>query len=235
MNFSGVSDWVSASPPIRITSLSDEIADAIQRAILAGEYQPGQRLIERQLAERFGVSSIPVREALQELENRGLVVRSINRGCAVRSFSDDDTHAIGELRRVLEPAVVAWAASRMTPERAVKLHEQLKVLVRAAARGALAEFLFQDLCFHRLVWEASGNRYAARALERALGCLLAAMVAKGVRPNLRNEVKKRRHFLQALLEGNARQAATILLSSGTESPREAKACTAPPQRKRAVS
>lgn len=223
---------MSNSTPIRITSLSDEIADAVQRAIIAGDYQPGERLIERRLAERFGVSSIPVREALQELENRGLVVRSINRGCSVSQLSDDDTRAIRELRRVLEPAVIAWAASRMTPEHIAKLQEQLKILDRAASRGDVAEFLFQDLCFHRLIWLASGNRYAARALDYALGCLLVAIAAKGERPHLRNELKKRKDFLKALLQGSVRRAASILLGSETESLRKAKTCISHPQRKR---
>ena len=77
----------STSPPqteiIQSKSLREEIVEVIQRDIIAGHFRPGQRLVERELVQRFRVSSIPIREALQELENRGLVIRRHNFGCSV--------------------------------------------------------------------------------------------------------------------------------------------------------
>ena len=58
-----------ASPPraFQPKSLREEIVEMVQRDIIAGHFCPGQRLVERELIQRFGVSSIPIREALQEL------------------------------------------------------------------------------------------------------------------------------------------------------------------------
>lgn len=82
----------------------------LQREIIAGGYRPGQRLVERGLVRRFGVSSIPIREALVELEGRGLVARRHNCGCSVIQLTTDEAIRICELRRVLEPRVMEWAA-----------------------------------------------------------------------------------------------------------------------------
>src|SRR5882757_6649847 len=91
---------------IQPKSLGEEIVEVLQREIIGGDFRPGQRLVERELIKRFGVSSIPVREALQELENRGLVVRRHNCGCSVIQLTPREAARICELRRVLEPKVV---------------------------------------------------------------------------------------------------------------------------------
>ena len=73
------------------------VHDAIRDSIIAGEYEPGSRLLERQLAERFGTSRGPIRSALQELERVGLVVSEDRRGTFVRSVSAKDREEIDSL------------------------------------------------------------------------------------------------------------------------------------------
>jgi DNA-binding GntR family transcriptional regulator len=88
--------------PLRPKSLGVEIVVALQRDIIGGKLKPGQRLVERELIRRFGVSSIPIREALQELQNRGLAVKRHNCGCSVIHLNRVEVARICELRRVLE-------------------------------------------------------------------------------------------------------------------------------------
>ncbi len=204
----------AASAPrarIRATSLSAEIVRALQRAIISGEYAPGERLVERDLAAQFGVSSIPVREALQELESRGLVVRVPNRGCSVIELSPDEIRAIWQLRRLLEPAVIEWAAARMTPEYAMRLREQLAHLETAARERDFAEFFYQDLLLHRLIWEIAGNRFAAKALETAMGSLFASGLRRHESLDLRREIAKHQALVEALVSGSAKRASAALL------------------------
>src|SRR5580765_167519 len=111
--------------PIHPKSLGEEIVEVLQREIIAGGFRPGQRLVERELIKRFGVSSIPIREALQELENRGLVVKRHNCGCSVVQLTPTELGRICELRRVLEPKVMEWAAARITPAMVDRLGAQL--------------------------------------------------------------------------------------------------------------
>lgn len=199
-------------------SLGEEIVDSLQREIIAGVYRPGQRLPERELIRRFQVSSIPVREALQELENRGLVVRRYNCGCSVVQLSAKEVERICELRRTLETQVVQWAAERVTDEAAKALKKQLSRLEWAAAKRDLAAFFQEDLRFHRMIWEAGDNAYATKALETVLGSLFASGMIGASPIDLRGEAAKHRRLLTAICEHDAQRAALALLeiASGFE-------------------
>jgi len=194
--------------------LKERVVTALQRAIITGVYKPGQRLVERELGERFGVSSIPIREALQELENRGLVTKRPNHGCSVVHLTTDEVERICALRRVLEPKVAEWAAERVTPGEVVELEQQLARVSQAAEAGDFSAFFLEDLVFHRRIWEISGNTYAARALESALGSLFASGLIRANQsdgPDLQWEVKKHERLLEALRRHDGRQAARALL------------------------
>src|ERR1700722_19398853 len=135
-----------ALPPdtLRPKSLREEIVDIVQREIISGRFRPGQRLVERELIQRFGVSSIPIREALQELENRGLVVRRHNCGCSVIQLTPHDAARICELRRVLEPKVMEWAAERISPDVAAAIRVQLAQVEKAAVTGDWSAYFQED-------------------------------------------------------------------------------------------
>ncbi|MBI4891318.1 MAG: GntR family transcriptional regulator [Acidobacteria bacterium] len=195
-------------------SLRTQIADAVEAAILGGEHPPGARLIERELVDRFGVSSIPVREALQDLEAKGLVVKVPNVGCRVVEFTKHDTEAVCEFRRTLEPLVFRWAAARITIEWHAPLTEQWVRFSRAAATGNSPDFFREDIAFHRLIWQIAGNRFASRALEGTIGPLLAAGLAidsNSVSFNLQREARKHKPILDAILAGDGDRAANLLL------------------------
>lgn len=171
-------------------------------------------MVERELIARFGVSSIPIREALQELENRGLIVRKHNRGCSVVQLSQMEATRICELRRVLEPKVMEWAAERMTPDRAAILQVQLERLERAAANADLAGFFQEDVRFHRLIWECADNLYAYRALDNILGALFASGLIGSQEDDLIDlpaEARKHRRMLEALFNGDGQRSASALL------------------------
>jgi DNA-binding GntR family transcriptional regulator len=194
-------------------SLKGEIVEVLQKAIISGHYKPGDWLVERQLAAEFAVSTIPVREALQELESRGLVKRRPNAGCFVIELSPEEIRQISKLREVLEPKLIEWAAERITKEDGEKLQAQLDLLAKAAKAGDLPHFFYEDSRFHSMVWQISGNQYAVRALESAIGPLFAMGLMKGAHPNLPNlvkEVKKHQDFLNALRAGKVADALRIM-------------------------
>jgi DNA-binding GntR family transcriptional regulator len=194
-------------------SLSEEIVEILQRSILMGEYKPGEPLVERDLASQFGVSSIPVREALQVLESRGLVRKRRNRSCSVVELTTDELNQIVELRRVLETELVSWACQRMSPADVGELEAQVRELRSAAEQNDVARFFYEDLRFHQALWLKSGNRYAAEALNRAVGSLFAfgLMRAQGeAPPDLKNEVAKHEKLVDALRRQDASNAVAVL-------------------------
>ena len=199
---------------MRAKSLAKEIVEVLQREIIGGGFGPGQRLVERELIQRFGASSIPIREALQELENRGLVVRRHNCGCSVIELTPAEAARICELRRVLEPKVMEWAAERIAAPAVRRLGKQLRRLEQAAVANDLATFFEQDIVFHRMIWEAADNPFAVRALETMVGSLFASGMTRSRESHsidFRAELKKHRRLFEAIREGDPRRAALALL------------------------
>src|SRR5215207_10462506 len=90
------------------------VRDLLEEAILEGDLKPGERLRAEALAQRFGTSRTPIREALLQLEAQGLVDVEPNRGAVVRAFDRDDLLDLYELRALLEPKAAALAAGRIT-------------------------------------------------------------------------------------------------------------------------
>jgi DNA-binding GntR family transcriptional regulator len=214
-----MADAMDSTPQLRLEnrsrSLREDIAAVLEKAIITGVYQPGQRLVERELTENFGVSSIPVREALQDLEARGLVVKRHNYGCTVVKLTPEDLRHICNLRSVLEPRVIAWAAQNIDDERLKQLRQQYGRMMAAAEAGDFPSFFHEDMVFHKMIWDASGNRFAVKALESVMGSLFAAGLSRSEgRPavNLIREVKKHEELLRALERRNAAAAATALSS-----------------------
>ena len=89
-------------------------ARSAEEAILEGVLKPGERLRAEALAQRFGTSRTPIREALLQLEAQGLVEVEPNRGAVVRTFDRDDLFDLYQLRALLEPRAAALAAPRIS-------------------------------------------------------------------------------------------------------------------------
>jgi DNA-binding GntR family transcriptional regulator len=196
-------------------SIAERIANTIEGEIISGKYAPGERLVERQIASRFRVSSIPVREALQILETRGLVIKRINRGCSVIDLSIEEMAQICELRDWLEPKVMEWAACRRTEAGLVKLRGHLQRLREAAESGSFTRFFAEDLEFHRCMWDLAGNPPAARALVTVVGCLFACGL-RNASVDLRRQYLKHERLYHSIAESRPADASLLLadISSG---------------------
>ena len=192
------------------SSLPSEIAKQVEREIISGDYALGQRLVERDLAARFGVSPIPVREALQTLENRGLAVRKPHHGYSVIDLSREEIERLGEFRTLLELQVIRWAAERVDPDGGRDLELQLEKLRQAAEADNYAEFFCEDLDLHRLLWIPSKNPFAGSALERGIGSLFACGLRESEGLDLTKEFAKHVRLVAAVLARNPDDAAKAL-------------------------
>lgn len=134
----------SLSPVPRVT-LTHEVTERVRRAILAGELTGGQSLTESALAARLGVSRVPVREALVELEREGLVVFNDRGRAAVREFTADDFAEIAGLRTTLQVMSAKLAAVRHTAEDLAALED---IVRRADETSDPTEFSRLDSAFH---------------------------------------------------------------------------------------
>lgn len=159
-------------------SLNDLVKNALRDAILSGQFQPGERLVEDRLARMFGVSRNPVREALKALSSEGVVTITPRRGATVASLSVDEAEEVIELRAALEGLSARLAARRLSPAAGDRLLGILKAGDAAAERGDHAELHRLNDAFHGALAEAGSNRYLVefmRSLRAKTHWLFAAI------------------------------------------------------------
>src|ERR1700722_20252106 len=107
---------IDSSKSLDTRTLKDQVVRLIRTAILSGKISAGGRLNESQLARELGVSRVPIREALQQLEQQGLVVNVPRRGKFVISLSDEEIQKINSLRVILEAEALRLCRAKITSE-----------------------------------------------------------------------------------------------------------------------
>jgi DNA-binding GntR family transcriptional regulator len=150
----------------------------IRHKVTTGLFSAGQRLYPAALAEEIGVSLIPVREAIGQLQSEGLVVHRPRRGVFVKEAERRDLVDLIEFRTALECTAAAAAARRINSAQLKELDRLWQDLSRTAERfrippdpasndldHLLEEWHAADLAFHMLLFRAAGNRRAIRAIE----------------------------------------------------------------------
>ena len=118
-----------------MTAASDRAMHQLRERILGGEYAPGERLGEVELAEKFGLSRTPVREALGRLAAEGLVEIVPNRGARVPSWTVAELEGVFDLRTALEPRLTALAVPRATAADVAALEELAEAMLDVGAPG----------------------------------------------------------------------------------------------------
>lgn len=142
-----------------------KLARRLEGAILDGGIRPGARLTELKLASEFGVSQASVREALQELESLGLVVKYPNRGSYVIDLQPMDFIHIYQVRNELEPLAWFLAAAQMKQQTLDMLQSCVEEMRDAARRCDYRAYSSLDYRFHSLIWESQANRHLEKSLK----------------------------------------------------------------------
>lgn len=150
------------------TSLTGIVRDEITRLIEAGELLPGAWVNEAELAQRFGVSRGPVREACRGLEQIGLLRFVVNRGAFVRQIDLKEAAELYDLRSALFALAGRLLAPIIDAKGLARLEDLLAQMETAAASGELEEYYPLNLQFHRVILELSGN---ARLLSAYQNCV----------------------------------------------------------------
>lgn len=139
--------------PVEQRTLSDEAADKLRLAIRSGTLAPGAKLVERDLADRLGMSRIPIREAIQRLIEEGIVRKEPHRSTYVYIPTRREIEEISSLRVVLERFVVERVIERWQPEHEQVLRQIVNEMRKAGQRHALQEVYEADYRFHFTLWE----------------------------------------------------------------------------------
>ena len=137
--------------------LRDVVFKTLRQAILRGELEPGERLMEIQLAERLGVSRTPIREAIRKLELEGLVLMIPRKGAEVAKISESNLRDVLEVRRSLEELAIDLACQRMTPEELEELKVTQEKFALAIKNGDAMQIAETDERYHEIIYDGTKN------------------------------------------------------------------------------
>ena len=145
-------------------SLVESISRDLKERILAGKLAPGMRISQLSIAEHYGVSRLPVREALRSLSSAGLVIMEPGRGARVAPLDGNDLREVYLMRERLEPMAVALAVTRVSETEISKATELLKAMEELGAGES--EWLRLDRQFHTMWYEHTGMPRLNRTIDQ---------------------------------------------------------------------
>ena len=196
---------------------SPGVFDRLRRWILEGEYEPDERLVEEQLAERLGVSRTPIRQALTMLEAEGLVEIAPNRGATVCSFSVEEVWDIYDLRAVLEGHAARRAAARIGEQELDGLRSLAAEMERTTTERftdheeEIRWLVARNQEFHGTIVEASLNNRLATLLRRTVEIPLMFKAFFWYTPYERTISNHyHRQILHSLEQGDAERAEIVM-------------------------
>lgn len=189
------------------SSLYEKMMDDISTGLLPG----GERLKVAKLAERYGVSTSPVREVLRQLQGEGFVEFSPNRGASVAKASGVTITEIFELLQLLEPYFVSWFAQDVSP---AELDELKKILVRLNKIPVekRAEYARVDAEFHGFMYSRHYNKRAVEVWQKQRRALNVFSLSLSIGPGREKAIKEEHAILLDALEQHDSTGAVDIIS-----------------------
>jgi len=193
------------SSVVRTRSRADFVYESLRDAISDGRIAGGERVREEEVARNLGVSRTPVREALQRLQQRGLLSFGPTRGLVVAQLSHQQVVELYAMREILEGSAARFAAKYATPEEIANLNQLQDQLRAAEGDDLLHKHL--DRRFHRAVYEAAHNRYLMQMLDSMLDSFaLLHSTTLRLPHRQRNSDEERQRIIAAIQKHDANRA-----------------------------
>ncbi len=150
----------------RHQTLREKILETIREAILKGTLKPGEKVAEPELAERFGISRTPIREAFRQLESEGYLTVIPRKGAVVTALSEQDVQEFYAIKSILEGYAAELAATKLTEKDIEKLKSINEKLKKLAAEGDVKAFFRVHNEFHDLFIRVAGNHKLAELINQ---------------------------------------------------------------------
>jgi len=207
---------VRRKPIERHQTLREKILETIRDAILKGTLKPGERVSEPELAERFGISRTPIREAFRQLESEGYLEVVPRKGAVVASLSERDVVEFYSIKSILEGHAARIAAERMSERDLERLEAINAKLEQIATDGDIKAFFRVHNEFHELFIKASGNDKLAELINQLVlkfNRLRLASLAQPGRMNI--SVQEHRKIIEAFRHHDGDKAENLVRHTAT--------------------
>jgi len=192
-------------------TLAEQVLEALRHEILEDQFPPGTELQEVALAESYGVSRGPIREALGRLSAEGLVTTRPRRGAVVTGLSKQEFLEAYQVREALEVLAVRLMVQQQDDGVLNKLDDLIREMDEADAAADIGRFFELNSAFHRLFIDASGNRRLQEVHAQVIGTMgryrRRSLVLRG---EIRPSIDEHRQIVAAARAGDADEAARLL-------------------------
>lgn len=196
--------------PIQLDSyqpLREVVCETLRDAVRRGILQPGERLMEIQLAEDLGVSRTPVREAIRKLEMEGYVIMMPRRGTYVADLSIRDINEVFEIRTSLESLASGLASERINEDELEKLQRLLVEIGAYIKSGDMESIVRTDTEFHDLLYQASRNTRLVGIISNLREQLTRFRTTSMSFPGrLKATLEEHRKIVEAIAQGDEKAA-----------------------------
>ncbi len=198
------------------------VASRLRYAIISRQLKPGEHLRELPLANRFGVSRVPVREALIRLEHEGLVRGEPRRGAFVVGMTLADIRELYEVRAILEVRGARLAAEGAAPENLANLRRITQDFRVEAERGDSESLAGVDIAFHREVMTAAHHRRLLATWEPMSGIIQTLLTLTNERSTQSKIISAHSPLASAIILGDAAAAEAATLKTLEEGVKNAE-------------
>lgn len=188
------------------TTLKDSVVATLRKAILYGDLKPGQQLKQDQIAKELNISRMPVREALSNLENEGLIINLPYKGSVVAKFMAEDIREIYQIRKLIEGFAAELATKNMTGDDIEKLEilmKQMKSCLKTKKNDLYASL---DKDFHRIIFEKCGNKRLIQLINAIWGSF-PMYLAYSIPGRIERSFKEQTDTLEAIRKADPKLAA----------------------------
>lgn len=177
----------------RPRSLRELALEHLRESIVTGKLKMGQALSERSISEELGVSKSPVREALAQLRDEGLITIEPQKGAKVFSLSNEEVTQICDFRQAIEMAAFELALERNPKNLATDMKEVVAKMKQAQKQGRKTTYLSLDTLFHELIFTHCDNAYLAASYSRYVGKIEALRTHLSALP-MHTELSMKEHI-----------------------------------------
>ncbi|CCO08603.1 GntR family transcriptional regulator [Desulfotomaculum varum] len=199
--------------PIKLDAykpLREIVFETLREAIISGKLEPGERLMEIQLAEEMGVSRTPVREAIRKLELEGFVVMIPRKGAYVAGISLKDITDVFEVRAALEALAAGLAAERATEEEIEQLERSLLAYSEQTNKQDINGIVESDTDFHDLLYKASRNERLQQIITHLREIIQRVRTVSLSQPGRsKDAVEEHRQIVDAIADRNIELAQNL--------------------------
>lgn len=203
-------------PIERHQTLREKILETIRDAILKGSLKPGERVSEPELAERFGISRTPIREAFRQLESEGYLVVVPRKGAVVASLSERDIVEFYAIKSILEGHAARIAAERMSERDVERLEAINAKLQQIAIAGDIKSFFRVHDEFHELFIKVSGNDKLVELINQLVLKFNRLRLASLAQPGrMEISVQEHRKIIEAFRSHDGERAENLVRHTAT--------------------